>query len=87
MPATQTPVSQITASHATAGPSSRRLLRRLHTEDDGAQAMEYTALAAGGCGVVGIIITLLQTDGVLETIAGGIVSVAERIFGSFGGLF
>lgn len=61
-------------------------LTTLHEDETGAQAMEYAALAGGGATIVGILVSLLQSDRVQDRIAEFITSVLDSLGGALGGL-
>ncbi|HUG83966.1 MAG TPA: DUF4244 domain-containing protein [Euzebya sp.] len=60
--------------------------QRLDRDETGAQAMEYAALAGGGCGVVGILIALLQSDSVQSRLANLLTSLFDQLGTSISGL-
>ena len=62
------------------------LLRRFAREEDGAQAMEYAALAAGGCGVVGLLIALWESDPVQDAVGNLLTRAIEAVEGALGGV-
>lgn len=64
----------------------RQALQRLDRQDEGAQSMEYAALAAGGCTAVGILIALLESDAVQDAIGNLIRGALEGLGTAFGGL-
>jgi Flp pilus assembly pilin Flp len=72
-----TPETADPADPATA--HARTALRRLHVEDDGAQAMEYAALAGGGATVVGLILSILRSEPVQERIRDFLSGVFEAL--------
>ena len=65
---------------------STALLRRLAREEDGAQAMEYAALAAGGCGIVGLLVALWESDPVQDAVGNLLTRAVEALQGSLGGI-
>lgn len=65
---------------------SAPLLRRLAREEDGAQAMEYAALAAGGCGIVALLVALWESDPVQDAVGNLLTRAVEALQGSLGGI-
>lgn len=81
------------ADSSTAGPAATSAIaraekawRRLDADETGAQAMEYAALAGGGCGVVGILIALLQSDSVQSRLSNLLTSLFDQLGTSLSGL-
>lgn len=68
------------------GDGRDHLLTALHEDETGAQAMEYAALAGGGATIVGILVSLLQSDRVQDRIAAFITSMLDSLGGTLGGL-
>lgn len=62
-------------------------LRRLHEEETGSQAMEYGALACGGVGVTGIIISILNSDTVQDKLTEIFTGALDGLSTALGGLF
>lgn len=52
---------------------------RLHPDETGAQSMEYAALAAGGCGIVGILVALWESDTVQDRISELITGLLDTV--------
>lgn len=72
------------ATSAAAG--AEKAWQRLDADETGAQAMEYAALAGGGCGVVGILIALLQSDGVQSRLSNLLTTLFDQLGTSLSGL-
>ncbi len=62
-------------------------LARIHEEEDGAQAMEYAALAGGGVSIITILIQLLRSEPVQGAISGFLTGLFEGLAGSLGTVF
>ncbi|WP_370326459.1 hypothetical protein [Euzebya sp.] len=62
-------------------------LDRLHHDETGAQAMEYTALACAGVGITGLVIELLNSDVVQSRLAELFTGIVDSLGGALGGLF
>lgn len=52
---------------------------RLHRDETGSQAMEYSALAAGGCGIVGLLVALWESDAVQDRVEGLITGLIDTV--------
>jgi Flp pilus assembly pilin Flp len=76
-----------TSTRPTSPRTPSALLRRLHEDDTGAQAMEYAALAGGGAVAVGVLIELLRSETVQERISEFITGLFDSLAGVLGGIF
>ena len=64
-----------------------KTLTTLHTDETGSQAMEYGALAAGGCGLIGVLVQLLSSETVQDRLSGVVTGVIDQLGTMLGGVF
>jgi Flp pilus assembly pilin Flp len=83
---TTTPTSDTASPTDHDVPSATGRLRALHDDEAGAQAMEYTALAAGCTGFVGLLIALFESEPVQNGLRDLLTGVVTKIGDSVGGL-